>query len=186
MRSKLMIALMASCCIVAATTSVSAAAPDGSPSHGVVLEGNGLHVTSFGATAATATRAISAALGDPTGHPSAGCSAAYTQTAWHDLIVQFVSGRFRGYRFVVNGNWKAKPAPKTLGSATPKLSTAAGIALGDTLAGAKRAYPSLRQTGTDFWRTSSGIVFAIYNPTGHTSPSAKIYEIKHSACPGSL
>jgi hypothetical protein len=42
--------------------------------------GNGLGVTSIGATSAAATKAITVALGKPTGHPNAGCAAAYAET----------------------------------------------------------------------------------------------------------
>ena len=152
----------------------------------IQLDGNGLGVVSFGATAASATAALSAVLGKPTGHPSAGCTSAYAQTAWHDLIVQFVSGRFRGYRYVDAPPYGVAPSPKLLRAVTPKLSTSAGITLGDTSAEAKRVYPSLRQTGSEFWSTPTGIVFAFYQLKAPSSSSEPIYEIKNSVCPGSL
>ena len=152
----------------------------------IQLDGNGLGVVSFGATAASATKTLTAALGKPTGHPSAGCTSAYTETAWHDLIVQFFSGRFRGYRYVDAPPYGIAPSPKLLRAVTPKLSTSVGITLGDTFADAKRAYPSLRQTGSEFWRTPAGIVFAFYQLKAPSLSSEPIYEIKNSICPGSL
>lgn len=152
----------------------------------IQLDGNGLGVVNFGATAFSATKALTAVLGKPTGHPSAGCTSAYTQDAWHDLVVQFVSGRFRGYRYVDSPPYGIAPSLKLLRAANPKLSTSAGITLGDTLAEAKRVYPSLRQTGSEFWRTPTGIVFAFYQLKTPSSSSEPIYEIKSSVCPGSL
>lgn len=186
------LALAAVLVLVVGTAAASADANATKTAPRLVLAGNGLGVTSFGATSAAATKAITAELGKPTGHPKAGCTAAYAETAWHDLLVQFVSGRFEGYRYLIASYFSKGELPPTaaLRSATPKLSTAAGITLGDTLTQAKRTYPSLRQSGTDFWRTTSlnvvGIAFGIYNPSGHTAPNAQIYEIKNSACPGSL
>lgn len=65
----------------------------------------------------------------------------------------------------------------------PKLTTAAGITLGDTFVEVKHAYPALRQSGSDFWRTPSVVVFATSGKTVGASP---IYEIKNDVCPGSL
>ncbi len=152
----------------------------------IQLDGNGLGVVNFGATASSATKALTAALGKPTGHPSAGCSRAYAETAWHDLIVQFVSGRFRGYRYVDAPPYGIAPSPKLLRAVSPKLSTSAGITLGDTFAEAKQAYAALRQTGSEFWRTPAGIVFAFYQLKSPSLSSEPIYEVKNSVCPGSL
>jgi len=152
------------------------------------LDGNGLGVVGFGATVSTATKVLTARLGAPTGHPSAGCTSAYNQTAWHDLIIQFKAGRFTGYRYVAGGWNGISPSSKTLhATVTPKLATSAGISLRSTMAEATRAYPSLRRSGTDFWRLSNGIVFAFYTGA-HANPSSTspIYEIKNNVCPGSL
>ena len=73
--------------------------------------------------------------------------------------------RFAGYRYLAGGSTGVSPTAKTLHAAkVPKLATSTGITLGDTFAEAKRAYPTLRQSGTDFWRTSSGIVFVLDAP----------------------
>lgn len=150
------------------------------------LDGNGLGIVSFGASSSSVTNRLTAVLGAPTGHPSAGCAGDYSQVAWHDLIAQFRNGRFSGYRYLAGGPAGVSPTITTLRSATvPKLATATGITLGDTFAEVRRAYPVLRQSGSDFWRTASGIVFAFDAPTDPVATSL-IYEIKNDACPAAL
>lgn len=151
------------------------------------LDGSGLGIVNFGAATSAATKALTARFGTPTGHPSAGCIAAYSQTAWHDLILQFKSGRFTGYRYIAGGWSGISPSTKSLHAAVmPKLATSKGITLASTMAAARRAYPSLRQTGSAFWRTPDGIVFAFYQLKATSASSEPIYEIKNNVCPGSL
>jgi len=145
-----------------------------------------LGIVSFGAPSTLVTNKLSALLGAPTGHPPAGCDGDYSQVAWHDLIAQFRDGRFAGYRYVAGGSAGVSPTSTTLRSATrPKLATASGITLGDTFAEVRRAYPVLHQSGSNFWRTASGIVFAFDPATGHVTTSP-IYEIKNDVCPAAL
>lgn len=157
------------------------AAPAGATSRSAVrLNGNGLGVVTFGSSVRAVTKAVSAKLGPPTGHPDAGCVGGYSEVAWHDLIAQFKHGRFTGYRYgVVTG--VAPPAKKI----EPTLETAKGISLGSTFAQARRAYP-LTQTGTFFWRAPNGVVFALESSTYPAPPSSPIYEIKVNACPAAL
>jgi hypothetical protein len=151
------------------------------------LDGKGLGIVNFGASTSSATKTLSATLGTPTGHPGAGCTTAYSQTAWHDLIVQFKSGRFSGYRYVAGGWSGISPSTKSLHAVvTPKLATSTGITLGSTTAATKRAYPSVHQTGSDFWSTPTGIVFAFYELKATSSSAEPIYEIKNNVCPGSI
>ena len=65
------------------------------------------------------------------------------------------------------------------------LDTATGITLGDSFAEVKRAYPVLKQSGSFFWRTASGIVFAFDAP-GNVAAASQIYEIKNNVCPAAL
>jgi len=151
------------------------------PTHSIELAGNGLGVVNFGASVGSVTKAVSAKLGSPTGHPSAGCVGGYSQVAWHDLIAQFRHGRFTGYRY-----WTLDPAGAPTESVSPRLETAQGITLGSTFAQLKAVY-KLTQTGTDFWKARNGIVFALNSPTYPSPPSAPIYEIKtFGVCPPSL
>jgi len=151
----------------------------------VRLDGNGLGVTRYGARLWSATKAISAVLGNPTGHPAAECTGEYDQTAWHDLVVQFVAGRFRGYRYLDGGDRGVAPAPGVVRSTRPRLSTATGITFGSSLADAERAYGTLRRVASESYRTQSGITFSFWS-SGNPSPNSRIYEIKSDACPGSL
>jgi hypothetical protein len=152
----------------------------------VRLDGDGLGVTKFGATASSATKAISAVLGKPTGHPAAACTPAYRQTAWLDLVVQFVAGRFRGYRYLDRGpNPEVAPTAAVVRAARPKLSTATGISLGSTLADAERAYPTLRRSATESYQTRSGITFSFWSPD-NPNRNSRIYEIKNNACPAAI
>ena len=169
------------CCSLACANVVAA-----SRKEPIRLEGNGLGIVSFGSPTALTTRILTAALGVPSGHPSAGCAGAYSQTEWHDLIVQFKDGRFVGYRFLAGGAAGITPTTTTLRTAAvPKLATGGGITLGDTFAEVKHAYPTLRQSGSDFWRTPAGIVFG-FDASGRAFAASPIYEIKNNVCPGSL
>jgi hypothetical protein len=153
----------------------------------VQLDGNGLGLVNFGAPAALTTEAITAVLGAPTGHPSAGCTGKYAQAAWHDLIVQFNDGRFTGYRYVAGGFDGVSPSRETLDAPmVPMIATATTITLGSTMAEVRRAYPSLHRSGTDFWRTPSGIVFAFYGSQANPSSVSPVYEIKDKVCPAAL
>ena len=161
----------------------AAASPSPSARTPILLAGNGLGVAHFGAPARSVTGAISARLGSPTGHPDAGCVGGYTQVAWHDLIVQFRHGHFSGYRYWVSGSGSP---PASASTVSPKLATAKGISLGSTFAQVKRSY-RLTQTGTDFWKSPAGIVFALESQTYPSPPSSPVYEIKsYGACPAAL
>jgi hypothetical protein len=150
------------------------------------LDGNGLGIVTFGASASSATKTLTAVLGAPTAHPSAGCAGDYSEVAWHDLIVQFRNGRFSGYRYLAGGLTGISPTITTLRAAkVPKLDTATGITLGDTFAEVKRANPRLSQSGSDFWRTANGIVFA-FDASGNVAGASQIYEIKNDVCPAAL
>jgi hypothetical protein len=153
----------------------------------VQLDGNGLGAANFGAPAAMATEAITHVLGAPTGHFSAGCTGKYAQVAWHDLIVQFTGGRFTGYRYVAGGSKGVSPSVGTLHDpVVPTIATAARITLGSTMAEVARAYRSLHRSGTDFWRTPGGIVFAFYTVDPNPSSKSPVYEIKDNVCPAAL
>ncbi len=165
--------------LASAISPAAASSPGARPS--VVLAGDGLGVAHFGSPARSVTDAISARLGSPTGIPAAGCVGGYTQVAWHDLIVQFRHGRFSGYRYWVNGSGSAS----TL-AVSPKLVTARGISLGSTFAEVKRRY-RLTQTGTDFWKSHDGIVFALESQSHPSPPGSLVYEIKsYGVCPAAL
>ncbi len=171
--------------LLALGASAVVSAPGGAtPTHRIELAGNGLGVVNFGSSIGSVTKAVSAKLGPPTAHPSAGCVGGYSQVAWHDLIAQFRHGRFTGYRY-----WTLNASARPLVSGatvSPTLKTAKGITLGSTFAQLKAVY-KLTQTGTDFWKAANGIVFALNSPTYPSPPGAPIYEIKtFGVCPAAL
>ena len=154
----------------------------------VELDENGLGLANFGAPAAPTTEAITDVLGAPTGHPSAGCTGKYTQVAWHDLIVQFTAGRFTGYRFVAGGSKRGLALPSR--HSTIRWSRRSPPPQG-SLSGAQWPRWStltdlLHRSGTDFWRTPGGIVFAFYSAEANPSSKSPVYEIKDNVCPAAL
>jgi hypothetical protein len=148
-------------------------------SHSVTLEGNGLSVVRLGASESKVVKAVSARLGRPSGHPESGCGSRYAQVAWHDLALQFMHGRFTGYRYATStdGTYTAQ--------VSPRLRTSVGATLGTTLGQLRKVY-HLRQSGTDFWRSADGIVFAVSGAAYPSPPTAPIYEIKLAACPAAV
>ena len=151
----------------------------------VVLDGNGLGVTRYGATRASATKALTAVLGKPTGHPAADCTGKYRDTAWHDLVVQFLNGRLHGYRYP-DGRRGVAPTRSVLKSVKPKLKTTAGITLGSTLGDAEHAYDhKLKHVATGSYATKSGITFSFWS-SGTPSDTSPIYEVKSNFCPASV
>jgi hypothetical protein len=156
------------------------------PAGAVRLEGDGLGVVRFGASESAAIRKLEAVLGAPTGRPAAGCGPEYTQAAWHDLVVQFRSGRFTGYRYLPDGKFLTGSSNGLGAPLNPKLATAAGITLGSTWRELKAAYPSLRSSGTNFWSTTPGVVFMIESAASTPPASSRVTEIKDDVCPGAL
>jgi hypothetical protein len=96
-------------------------------------------------------------------------------------VVQFVAGRFRGYRYLDGGERPLAPTRSVLRSVRPRLSTATGISLGSSLADARRSYGVLRRVGTAFYRTRSGITFALWS-SGTPARKSRIHEIKSNVC----
>jgi hypothetical protein len=54
------------------------------------------------------------------------------------------------------------------------------------MAEVQHAYRSLHQSGTDFWRTAGGIVFAFDSAEANPGPRSPLYEIKDNVCPAAL
>jgi hypothetical protein len=169
---------------VAAFASAATATPATGGDRHLLLEGNGLGVVDFGASTAAVTRALSPVLGSATGRPLAGCAGAYSELAWDDLTVQFLHGRFHGYRYQVAG-WVALSPSGPSVTADPRLATPQGISIGSTMGELRKAYTSLRQSGNDLWRSSDGIVFA-FPPAGLPKPmNAPVLEIEDNTCSAS-
>jgi hypothetical protein len=154
----------------------------------LVLDSNGIADVHFGLPKAKAVAALQASLGKPdaTG-TNTGCGPAFTEVAWHDLIVEFRRGTFTGYRYI-SGGYPLTTAgsphdPVSPTSRTPALTTASGITLGSTLRELRAAYPALIQSGALKWTAPNGLVFVEASQTNNpTSPTATIAEIKTGTC----
>ena len=153
----------------------------------VTLGPHGIGKTHFGLTKAATVAELSATFGPPDARGvNTGCSSRYTEVVWGDLAAEFRSSIFSGYRYMKGGYPITTPGspheahpPKT---PTPKLATATGISLGNTLAQVRAAYGKLGFVGTDRWRAPDGIVFydnAMHDPE---PPSSRIVEIKIGTC----
>ena len=111
----------------------------------------------FGTPKATAVAALTHDFGKPTAAgPNTGCGPRYTEVAWGDLVAEFRSNVFSGFRYRAAG-WplnRAGPPP----SVSPRLATAKDITLGSTVTELRTAYGALRFVGTDRWG-AAGLVF---------------------------
>jgi hypothetical protein len=98
------------------------------------------------------------------------CGKALTQVAWHDLIVEFRSGRFSGYR-VIRGDWplttQGSPRDRIPGAAAiPPLCTRAGVTSGRL----RSASHPLARTAALRWTASNGLTFTV--PSTSRAPAA--------------
>jgi len=134
----------------------------------VALGPHGVGRTHFGLTKAMTVAALTQLFGPPTSRgPNTGCRPRYTEVVWGGLSAEFRSNVFSGYRYR---------------SAKPKLATAAGISLGNTLAQVRAAYGKLGFVGTDRWRAPNGLVFYDDAMRDPEPPSSRIVEIKIGTC----
>ncbi|HVC86169.1 MAG TPA: hypothetical protein VNC40_01940 [Gaiellaceae bacterium] len=134
----------------------------------VTLGPNGVGKVHFGLTKTKAVAALTQLFGPPTSRgPNTGCRPRYTEVVWGGLSAEFRVNVFSGYRYR---------------GVKPKLATATGISLGNTLAQVRAAYGKLVFVGTDRWRAPNGLVFydnAMHDPE---PPSSRIVEIKIGTC----
>ncbi len=149
----------------------------------VRLEGNGLGVVNFGASRRETITRIERVLGAPTGYPPSSCTRRYSQAAWHDLIVQFVSGRFRGYRYILGSGGNVQtPIAVAFRHVLPVIYGRPGITLGSSFRAVRRSYGHLSGEGTYTYSARSGVTFAFNGP----SLRSRAYEIKDNVCPAAI
>jgi hypothetical protein len=111
------------------------------------------------------------------------CGPRYVEFEWGNLIAEFRSKRFTGYRYRRGGYPLTTPgSPRRSGRSGPRLATATGITLGSTLRQLRAAYPNLHVAGASMWRATNGLLF-VDNAKRDPAPlSSRIVEIKIGTC----
>jgi hypothetical protein len=129
---------------------------------------------------ARAVAALTHDFGKPTAAgPNTGCGPRYTEVAWGDLVAEFRSSVFSGYRYRTAG-WpldRSRPPAHV----SPRLVTAKGITLDSTIAQARGAYGALRFVGTDRWG-AAGLVFYDDGRPLDATRLRHVVEIKVGTC----
>jgi hypothetical protein len=151
----------------------------------VTVGQHGIGTVRFGETERATVAGLTALFGPPTQQlPNSGCGARFREVAWGHLYAEFRSGRFEGFRYVLSGWPVNRPRQRRTEPASvfPKLRTAKGVTLGDTLGKVRAEYGSLRPIGTDRWESADGLVF--YDNAKHdpVPSSSRIVEIKIGTC----
>ena len=180
MRSTLTISLLLS--VLAAGTSSA----QGRPAGRVNLGSDRIGGVRFGVPKEKAVASLRALFGAPGAQGiNTACGPRYTEVEWGDLVAEFRSNKFSGYRFLKGGyplhtvGSPREPRPKTV---FPKLATSEGITLGSTLARLRSADKVLRSVGTDKWQSGSGLIFVDNAKHDPEPPSSQIVEIKTGTC----
>jgi hypothetical protein len=148
----------------------------------VTLRADGIGTVTFGAPKARVVNELSAVFGPPTWRGvNPGCGPRWTEVLWDRLAIEFRYGTFSGYRYAAARHIEGLfDAPRRVAKhALPKLATALGMSLGNTLAQVRAAYPrALTFVGTDRHKTRNGIVFVDNARHSPASLSSRIIEIK--------
>ncbi|MHB8469817.1 MAG: hypothetical protein ACYDCH_08695 [Gaiellaceae bacterium] len=147
----------------------------------------GIGTIRFGLAKLRAVAELSDLFGAPsTRGVSTGCGARYTEVEWGDLVAEFRSSTFSGYRYIRGGlpptvfsSQHELSRPRTV---FPSAATAKRISLGSTLAQVRRAYAPLHRVGADMWQSSNGLVFVDDALRDPVPPSSRIVEIKIGTC----
>jgi hypothetical protein len=179
-------AVLISCAaVVAGATAVPGGASKVSAQ---VLQPHGVGAVRFGTTKLRAVTELSRLFGTPSARGiNTGCGSRYSEVEWADLVAEFRSGRFSGFRFIRGGYSlttagsprEASPSKTVL----PKLAASTGVSLGSTVAELRAAYPGrLQRVGADMWRSADGLFFADDAKRDPVPPTSRIIEIKSGTC----
>jgi hypothetical protein len=145
---------------------------------------NGVGSVRFGLAQDRAIARLRTLFGAPSSRGiNKGCGSRYTEVEWGNLIAEFRSKRFTGYRYRRGGYPLTTPgSPRRSGRSDPRLATATGITLGSTLRQLRAAYPNLHVAGASMWRATNGLLF-VDNAKRDPAPlSSRIVEIKIGTC----
>lgn len=152
----------------------------------ILLGPEGVGPVHLGTARPQAVAGLSRLLGPPTSYGgNTGCGSRYREVEWGELVAEFRSGTFSGYRYL-RGGWPlttpgspGRPPPSLH---RPHLATAKGASLGTTLGQLRSAYRELRFVGVDKWQAANGVIFVVDAVKEPEPPSSKVVEIKFGAC----
>ena len=148
------------------------------------LSAQGIGGVRIGATKARTVAVLSRVFGPPSRRfVSDACGPRYSEVAWGHLYAEFRQDSFSGYRYL-SGTWlRTGVFPgRNLSVLRPRLTTAGGITIGDTLGALRRTYGTLTPVGTSRWQSNGGLVF-YDNAQRYPDPlGSRITEIKYGTC----
>jgi hypothetical protein len=155
-----------------------------STSSAATLGPHGIGTVRFGLAKREAVAELSTLFGAPSGRGvNTGCGARYTEVEWGDLVAEFRSSRFSGFRDVEGGYPLTTPgSPRVSITGSPRVATATYISLGSTLGQARATSGRLRRIGADMWKSPNGLVFVDSALRDPVPASSRIREIKIGTC----
>ena len=149
------------------------------------LRGDGIGTVRFGLPKATVVGELSVLFGAPTWRGiSTGCGARFTEVEWGDFAAEFRLNVFSGYRYATRLQQILGAPHDSLSTVWPRLATAKGITVGDTLAQLHLAYGKLHWTGPNKRHTTNGLFFVDDGTRSPAPPSSRISEIKTTSTCG--
>lgn len=149
----------------------------------LVVSDHGIAGVRFGLPEAKTVTKLRALLGRPSRRfGNTGCGSRFAEVAWGHLYVEFRSGRFSGFRYIVRGWPPTQAGTKPLRSDRPSLTTPHGVTLGSTLHELHVAYRRLGHIGSDRWRSPDGLIFYDSANRDPEPATSRIIEIKIGTC----
>ena len=157
-----------------------------------VLQPHGIGAVRFGTAKLKTVTVLSHLFGMPSARGiNSACGSRYTEVEWGDLVAEFRSGRFSGFRFIKGGyplttaGSAGSPREQSRSkSVSPKLAVSAGVSLGSTVAELRAAYRTSQRVGADMWRSADGLIFVDDAKRDPVPPTSRIIEIKIGTCGG--
>jgi len=184
-RARAAIAILCAAVVVGVMAASGGAAKLSAP----VLKPHGIGAVRFGTAKLKTVTELSHLFGMPSARGvNSACGSRYTEVEWGNLVTEFRSGRFSGFRFIKGGyplttagSPREQPRSK---SVSPKLAVSPGVSLGSTVAELRAAYRLLHRVGADMWRSADGLIFVDDAKRDPVPPKSRIIEIKIGTCGG--
>jgi hypothetical protein len=184
-RARVAIAILCAAVVVGVMAASGGAAKLSAP----VLQPHGIGAVRFGTAKLKTVTELSHLFGVPSARGiNSACGARYTEVEWGDLVTEFRSGRFSGFRLIKGGYpLRTAGSPREQSpskSVSPKLAVSAGVSLGSTVAELRAAYRPLQRIGADMWRSTDGLIFVDDAKRDPVPPTSRVIEIKIGTCGG--